>query len=57
MSEPTTWARLQAFEILTRHPDCLRDDAVMNGLIDDIADRLDDARICGRNDQREARSR
>ena len=52
MPEPTTWARQQAFSILTRHPDCLKDDVSMNDLIDDIAERLDDARICGRTDQR-----
>lgn len=45
--DPTTWARHQAFNILTRHPDCLRDDVVMDDLIDDIAARLDDARACG----------
>lgn len=51
-TEPTTWARHQAFNILTRHGDVLRDDVSMNELIDDIAARLDDARISGRNDQR-----
>jgi hypothetical protein len=48
--EPSTWARQVAFNLLTRHPDCLRDDVVMNEFIDDIADRLDDARVCGRAD-------
>lgn len=48
--EPSTWARQVAFNLLTRHPDCLRDDTVMNDLIDDIAERLDDARVCGRAD-------
>lgn len=52
MTEPTTWARHTAFGILVRHPDVLQDDVSMNDLIDDIAERLDDARICGRNDVR-----
>jgi hypothetical protein len=49
-TEPSAWARHQAFNILQRHPPCLRDDVPMNYFIDDIADRLDDARICGRAD-------
>ncbi len=30
-------ARNTAFQILIRHPDCLRDDVSLNGLIEDIA--------------------
>ena len=41
MAEPSTEARQEAFNILARHPDCIRDDVVMNDLIDDIAQSLD----------------
>lgn len=33
-------ARAIAFRILQRHPDCLRDDVVMNDLIEDIASAI-----------------
>jgi hypothetical protein len=39
--EPSKAARATAFQILTNHPDCLRDDTVLNGLIDDIAAAVD----------------
>ena len=35
--EPSSKARVKAFSILRSHPECLRDNAVMNELIDDIA--------------------
>lgn len=35
--EPSREARQTAFKILSKHPDCLRDDVVLNDLIDDIA--------------------
>lgn len=40
-SRPTEAARHAAFSILQRHPDCLRDDVVLNDLIDDIATAID----------------
>lgn len=30
-------SRTIAFQILTRHPDCLRDDVSLSGLIEDVA--------------------
>jgi hypothetical protein len=39
--EPTPAARAIAFKILRKHPECLRDDVVMNDLIDDIAAAID----------------
>ena len=41
MSELSAEARQEAFNILSRHSDCIRDDVVMNELIDDIAQSLD----------------
>lgn len=41
MAEPTAKARVKAFEILRRHPECLRDDTVMDDLIDEIARAID----------------
>ena len=50
-----------AFKILQRHPDCLRDDVVLNDLITDIADAIGAAAMAaeqhGRISEREARSR
>lgn len=33
-----------AFNILTRHPDCIRDDVSLNDLIEDIAAAITEAR-------------
>ena len=38
--QPSGAARQQAFEILRRHPDCLRDDTVQDELLEDIAAAL-----------------
>lgn len=46
-TEPSAWARAKAFNALTRYPDCLKDDTVMNDLIDEIAEALDEARRFG----------
>lgn len=35
--DPIGQARQIAFSILTKHPDCLRDDVSLSNLIDDIA--------------------
>lgn len=45
--EPSAWARAKAFNALTRHSDCLKDDTVMNDLIDEIATALDEAKVFG----------
>lgn len=39
--EPSTKSRHIAFQILTRHGDCLIDDVSLNDLIDDIAKAID----------------
>ena len=42
--EPSAFARATAFNILTRHPECLRDDVTLNDLMDDIAIAIDRGR-------------
>ena len=37
VAEKLAQARLVAFHILTKHPDCLRDDVPLNELVEDIA--------------------
>lgn len=49
--EPSTAARQEAFNILTRHPPCLRDDVSLSDLIDDIATAIDKARHSGEQEQ------
>ena len=44
MVEPSAAARQVAFQILSAHPECLRDDVSMNDLIDRIAMALDNSR-------------
>lgn len=39
--EPSGEARKAAFDILRKHPGCLRQDVVLNDLIDEIAIALD----------------
>lgn len=47
MSGPSDYARAKAFNMLTRHPDCLQDDYPLQDLIDDIAAAIDEARNLG----------
>lgn len=39
--EPSAATRQRAFGILQRHPDCLRDDVMLNELIEDIAEQIE----------------
>lgn len=48
--EPSSYARAKAFNALTKHPDCLKDDTVMNDLIDEIASAIDQAHSLGRSE-------